>query len=60
MDSHTVNLQQAKTQLPRLLDLAHGGEEILAEEAEKPYPIDSFNPKAIPSPTRRFSWSDQW
>jgi len=50
MDPHTVNLQQVKTQLSRLLDLAHGGEEIVADKAEKPCSIDSFNP--WPSPRR--------
>jgi len=38
---HTVNLQQVKTQLSRLLDLAHGAEEIIVKKAEKPCRIDA-------------------
>jgi len=51
---HTVNLQQVKTQLSRLLDLAHGREEIITEKAEKPRAIHArLIPSALkPSPSR--------
>jgi len=59
VDPDTVNLQQLKTQLTCRVDLAPGGKEIILEKAENTCPIDSFNLKAIPSPTWRSGWSDQ-
>lgn len=37
IEQQTVNLQQAKAQLSRLLELAHGGAEIIVEKAGQPY-----------------------
>lgn len=34
---HTVNVHEAKTQLSRLIDRAHDGEEIILAKAGKPY-----------------------
>jgi len=53
MDPHTVNLQQAKIQLPRLLDLAQGEAEIIVEKAEKPCPIDARLTRSTPRPSPR-------
>jgi prevent-host-death family protein len=44
-----VNVHEAKTQLSRLLDRAHGGEEIILAKAGKPYarlvPLEDAQPR---------------
>ncbi|OEU80625.1 MAG: prevent-host-death family protein [Desulfobacterales bacterium S5133MH4] len=44
-----VNVHQAKTQLSRLLERAHGGEEIVLAKAGKPYarlvPLEGRKPR---------------
>ena len=47
----TVNVHEAKTQLSRLLDRAHSGEEIVIAKAGTPYarlvPLESPPPRAL-------------
>lgn len=48
----TINVHEAKTHLSRLLERAHGGEEIILAKAGKPYarlmPLESDKPRRIP------------
>ena len=46
-----VNVHQAKTHLSRLLDRAHGGEEIILAKAGKPYAV--LGPLPQPEAVRR-------
>lgn len=50
--SVTVNVHEAKTHLSRLLERAHGGEEIILAKAGKPYarlmPLPSEKPRRQP------------
>lgn len=47
----TVNIHAAKTQLSRLVDRAHAGEEIILAKAGKPYarlvPLETFTPRQL-------------
>ena len=49
--SEVINIHAAKTQLSRLVDRAHGGEEIILAKAGKPYarlvPLESAKPRRL-------------
>ena len=56
-----VNVHQAKTQLPRLLEQAHAGQEIILAKAGKPYArlVPLASPKTERMPGRlKFTLSD--
>ena len=51
MTTMTVNVHEAKTQLSRLLDRAHGGEEIVIAKSGTPYarlvPLEAPAPRTL-------------
>ncbi len=54
----TVNVHEAKTQLSRLLERAHAGEEIVIAKSGEPYarlvPLDIQTPKRQPGTLQEF------
>ena len=56
--TETVNVHDAKSQLSKLLDRAHAGEEITIAKAGKPWarlmPLEASAPNRIPGRLRRW------